>query len=245
MKIIFVRILFILFISKITYAENPEVSQATILRNWPFRIFKVSEHQLMKNSEEVCLFIDCSCQNPNRLTAKLNSINCTQTIGVSSSNLQFPSRIDTENFIDFDQQIEHFLFRQNKFNQIPDRTFNNLRITFLEIDNNDLELINSNVFTGIKQLNRILLTNERGLKVIQTDAFVPLKYLLLELDLSYNDIDDSRMDKFSIEISKLYNLQQLTINNNMLTSVKQSWFKGLTNLDVLNLNANFLKVIEV
>ena len=146
--------------------------------------------------------------------------------------------------MDFDQQIEFFLLKNNNFKQIPDKTFSNLRVGCLEVAGNYLESIGSNMFTGIKQLNRFLLTNEKNLKVIQKDAFMPIKYLLLELDLSSNDIDNSKMEQFSTELSNLHSLQQLTLNNNLLTSVKQKWFKDLSNLDVLNLGANFLKKID-
>ncbi len=238
---IILKPLLVLFLARISLASLAAHTERPVYRHWPYRIFKNHEHPLMKNAEEVCLFADCSCQNTERLSTKPTTINCTQAISTAA---EFPVRIDSENFIDFDQQIELFHFSRNRFAQIPARTFSNLRVACLEIDSNGLELIGSNVFSGIKQLNRLLVTNERRLRVIQADALLPLKYLLLELDLSSNDIDNARMDQFSTEISKLHNLQQLTVKNNLLTSVRQSWFKDLANLDVLNLSANFLKAIE-
>ncbi len=52
------------------------------------------------------------------------------------------------------------------------------------------------------------------------------------------------MDSFAAEITKLFNLQQLNLNNNQLTVVKAEWFKNLQNLDVLNLEANLLKGLD-
>jgi Leucine-rich repeat (LRR) protein len=66
----------------------------------------------------------------------------------------------------------------------------------------------------------------------------------LELDLSLNDLDADKMDSFAAEITKLFNLQQLNLNNNQLTVVKAEWFKNLQNLDVLNLEANLLKGLD-
>lgn len=232
---VFLTISFILIASR-AHAANIEPSE--LYQKWPYRIFKMHEHTLLKNSSEVCLFIDCSCQDSSKV--KLN-INCTEQIG---TKFKFPDRIDTENFMDFNQQIETFILADNKFKQIPDKTFKNLRLNFLEITGNSIEIVGTRTFTGIKQLNRLLIRNEKALKVIQLNAFLPIKYLLLELDLSYNDIDTEKMDTFSTEITKLFNLQQLNLNNNGLTTVKSEWFKNLQNLDVLNLDSNLLKNID-
>lgn len=202
--------------------------------HWPFRKFKINEHSLIKNSSTLCVFVDCRCQD--RVNKKL-SINCTKEIN-------FPSRLDTENFMDFDQQTDNFLLANNKLKQIPDKTFKNLRLGRLEVTGNNIEVIGTNLFSGVKQLNRLLIKNETNLKLIEKDAFVPIKYLLLELDLSNNDIDDFKMNTFSNEISKLHNLQGLELNNNRLTKVKSEWFANLENLDVLNLASNFLRSID-
>lgn len=232
---LFLTISFVMIASRL-HAANIEPSE--LYQKWPYRIFKMHEHTLLKNSSEVCLFIDCSCQDSSKV--KLN-INCTQQIG---STFKFPDRIDTENFMDFNQQIETFVLANNKFKQIPDKTFKNLRLDLLEITGNSIELIGTRTFTGIKQLNRLLLRNEKELKVFQKGAFLPIKYLLLELDLSYNDIDTDKMDTLSTEITQLFNLQQLNLNNNGLTTVKSEWFKNLQNLDVLNLDSNLLKNVD-
>ncbi len=118
---------------------------------------------------KVCLFADCSCQDSSK--TKL-SINCTQQIG---SGVKFPERIHTENFIGFDHQIDTFVLAGNKFKQIPDHTFKNLRVELLEVTGNGVEVIGANTLTGIKQLNRLLIRNERELRLIQKDAFLPIR----------------------------------------------------------------------
>lgn len=203
---------------------------------------KQDKSTVFKNSTEACLFIDCSCQNI--LDTKL-AINCTGAIGIRGGvSLYFPKRIDTENFMDFDKQIDSFLFIQNNFKTINDDTFKNLRIGCLELRENRLETLKTNTFRGIKQINRLLLINEKKLKTIEKDTFLPVKYLLLELDMSFNDIEDAEYDKFSTEITKLSTLQQLNLNNNRLTIIKSKWFVNLTSLDILNLGYNYLKKIE-
>ena len=147
----------------------------------PYRIFKVNELAHMKNSSEVCLFANCQCQN---IAATKLNINCTQTIG---QNVKFPSRIDTENFMGFDRQIEMFVLANNNFKQIPDDTFKNLRLECLELNSNSMEKLGTNLFRGIKQLNRLLLRHESNLKMVENGVFAPIKYLLLELDLSFNE----------------------------------------------------------
>lgn len=196
----------------------------------------------MKNSTEACLFVDCYCQNA--LDTKLG-INCTSAIGVRGGvSLYFPRRFDNENFMDFDKLIEQFVLVRNNFKSFPDETFKNLRIGCLELRENRIELLKQSTFRGIKQLNRLLLVNERKLKKIEKDTFLPVRYLLLELDMSFNDLSDSEMDEFSLEITKLKTLQQLTLNHNKLTVVRSNWFANLTSLDILNLGYNRIKQIE-
>ena len=166
-----------------------------------------------KIASESCLFIDCSCQNTSTIDTKLTTINCTNTIGVQGGvSLYFPKRIDTESFMDFNKQIESFILVKNNFKTIADDTFKNLRLDCLELRDNRMELLKANTFRGIKQINRLLIVNEKKLKTIEKNTFLPIKYLLLELDMSYNDITDSDMDKFSIEIIKLNSLQQTLCN---------------------------------
>jgi len=203
---------------------------------------KKKEKSMYKNTTEACLFVDCSCQNVS--DPKL-AINCTGVIGVRGGiSLYFPKRIDNENFMDFNNQIDTFIFAQNNFKTINEDTFKNLRINCLEFRENRIEVLKQNTFRGIKQINRLLLINEKKLKTIQKDTFLPVKYLLLELDLSFNDINDTEFDRFSTEITKLSSLQQLNLNNNKLTAIKSKWFSNLTNLDILNLGYNNLKQID-
>lgn len=138
-------------LSRLLLVSAGNIEPSEVYKKWPYRIFKMHEHPLMKDSSEVCLFIDCSCQDS--LQTRLN-INCTSQIGVQKTTMKFPDRIDTENFMDFENQIELFLLKNNDFKQIPNKAFSNLRVSCLEVTGNNMEVIGKDLFSGVKQLNR-------------------------------------------------------------------------------------------
>jgi len=78
------------------------------------------------------------------------------------------------------------------------------------------------------------------LRRITTDTFSRFGGNLWVLSCSHCEITDVDADAFR----RLVNLQQLSLDNNRLTTVKASWFEGLNYLTYLDLNYNDIRDIE-
>lgn len=75
---------------------------------------------------------------------------------------------------------------------------------------------------------------------ITADTFSRFGSELWVLGCSYCGIADIEPDAFE----SLVNLQQLSLDNNYLTTVKESWFRGLEYMTYLDLNYNRIESIE-
>ncbi|KAK1136934.1 hypothetical protein K0M31_001466 [Melipona bicolor] len=75
---------------------------------------------------------------------------------------------------------------------------------------------------------------------ITADTFSRFGPDLLILGCSHCGVTDIDPDAFQ----HLNNLQQLSLNDNRLTTVKKSWFKGLNSLTYLDINYNKIESIE-
>ncbi|XP_070159970.1 uncharacterized protein [Polyergus mexicanus] len=75
---------------------------------------------------------------------------------------------------------------------------------------------------------------------ITADTFARFGESLWVLSCSHCEITDIDVDAFR----RLVNLQQLSLNNNYLTTVKASWLKGLHYLTYVDLNYNNIRDIE-
>lgn len=98
--------------------------------------------------------------------------------------------------------------------------------------------ITSNKLNKLKILN----LNNNQLKYIENYTFGHLKNLL-DLDLSYNQIEKIDVDAFHISNTSLYGpglLEKIDLSNNALTQLKNNLFNYLTNLRFLKLNNNKL-----
>ncbi|XP_011688146.1 PREDICTED: mediator of DNA damage checkpoint protein 1-like [Wasmannia auropunctata] len=78
------------------------------------------------------------------------------------------------------------------------------------------------------------------LRSITADTFSRFGGNLLVLSCSQCEIDDIDADAFR----RLVNLQQLSLDNNRLTTVRASWFEDLDELTYLDLNYNEIRDIE-
>ncbi|KAL2715130.1 hypothetical protein V1478_014828 [Vespula squamosa] len=76
--------------------------------------------------------------------------------------------------------------------------------------------------------------------IITTDMFSRFGSNLWVLACSHCDIEDIEPNAFK----SLINLQQLSLDDNRLTTVKGAWFKGLDYLTYLDLNYNEIRTIE-
>lgn len=94
--------------------------------------------------------------------------------------------------------------------------------------------------TSIPQTTEKLRINRMPLGRITADTFSRFGGNLWVLSCLYCEIVDIDPDAFR----QLVNLQQLSLNNNYLTTVKASWFEGLDYLTYLDLSYNYIRDIE-
>lgn len=205
-----------------------------------FWLGKGNGKYFLNQNLDTCLFDKCSCYT--NADTKIN-ISCLGDNNLNSFD-RFPQCTIiklNENFLY--RFIDLLLIRDNNFTQIPDNSFANLNINNLHLENNSLVLIRNSSFSGIKNLNKLTL-RERNLKIIEPMAFMPLKNILLELDLSNIQITDQFMNQFSRQINDITRLERLNLNNNMITQTDPEWFIRLKNLIILNLASNNITHLE-
>ena len=152
--------------------------------------------------------VDCSRRNP-RLTAIPNCI---------------PSSVQQLN-------LSH-----NKFYKIHRRQFKEFnKLVYLDLRGCFVEYLSDEAFTGLPELDTLLLT-DNWIEVLNTTHFVGLSKLRV-LDLSFNHIKNIG----ELTFTGLANLKQLSMAANRLTHLKSHIFDGLSTLKQLDLHTNRLK----
>ena len=110
-------------------------------------------------------------------------------------------------------------------------------LELLLLDNNRLETLPSNVFSGLPNLRYLGLNNNRFVN-LSAEAFPNLSRLIF-LWLHENQLTGIPDGVFS----DLPNLMELRLGTNQLTSLPSGIFSGLTSLEALLLGENLLAVI--
>lgn len=132
--------------------------------------------------------------------------------------------------------IERLYLKNNSIYQISDNTFDKMvTLKHLDLSINELMTINQNMFAKLVKLEELHLS-QNLIHSIGANAFGKLKNLKT-LDLSENNIHTLPKDLFLDTLPSLYFLNLRRTN---LTKIEPSVFKGLTNLNELNLDGNFL-----
>ncbi|VDO33247.1 unnamed protein product [Onchocerca flexuosa] len=164
-----------------------------------------------------------SLANLRKLDLKANNISQVTTIDVS--------RIAKIDIVDLSRNIIRDFPRMHVL-QVA-----NAKITKLDLSNNLLTTLRSDMFMKLQSL-RILRLSRNKIETVEKDAFQGLFALRL-LDLSRN--------RFSIlhamTFSSLTSLQNLSLARNLLGTLEDGTFWGLEQLQRLNIAENQLKAV--
>lgn len=185
----------------------------------------------------------CICQNLSPSLAIL----CSKT-----GLLFVPPFIDrrtvelrlTDNFIttvrrkDFANMtsLVHLTLSRNTISQIMPLTFGDLRgLRALHLDSNRLTTVLPEHFSGLVNLRHLILSNNQ-LHHISTNSFYDFETSLEDLDLSYNNLEDLPWDT----ISKMTNINSLSLDHNLIVFVPEGTFSNLHKLGRLDMTSNKL-----
>ena len=141
----------------------------------------------------------------------------------------------------------------NNLRELPNGLFNETDLILLQLQNNSLRELNSEIFQNSHHLNQLYLQNNMLLE-IPTGIFQGLSNLR-ELFLFFNKLRhlpiglfsntdlilNNNVGELNPEIfQRLSNLKWLFLHNNMLIKLPARLFQGLRNLQVLTLHYNSL-----
>ncbi|KAM4687150.1 leucine-rich repeat and fibronectin type III domain-containing protein 1-like protein [Rhinophrynus dorsalis] len=188
----------------------------------------------------------CLCQN----LAPSLAILCAKT-----GLLFVPSVIDrrtvelrlTDNFItvirrrDFTNmtRLLHLTLSRNTISYITPYTFADLRgLRALHLDNNRILSMGDEQLRGLQNLRHLILSNNQ-LSTISSGSFLAFVKTLEDLDLSYNNLAQIPWET----ISKLTNVNSLSLDHNLIDFVPGGVFTNLEKLARLDMTSNKLKTI--
>ncbi|XP_075042903.1 leucine-rich repeat and fibronectin type III domain-containing protein 1-like protein [Mixophyes fleayi] len=188
----------------------------------------------------------CLCQN----LAPSLAILCAKT-----GLLFVPSVIDrrtvelrlTDNFItvirrkDFTNmtRLLHLTLSRNTISHITPYTFADLRgLRALHLDNNRILSMGDEQLRGLQNLRHLILSNNQ-LSNISPGSFQDFVNTLEDLDLSYNNLAQIPWQT----ISKLTNVNSLSLDHNLIDFVPGGVFTNLHKLARLDMTSNKLKTI--
>ena len=135
--------------------------------------------------------------------------------------------------------LVHLDLSFNAINIIDSNSFkalSNLNV-LLDLSFNQLDVINVNTFTGLTSLKQFFLRSN-NVKSIDENSFLSLSKLE-QLDLSSNKLTAIKAST----LNGLESLQKLSLQANQITSFDLNALSNLTNLRELNLNGNVFDTI--
>ncbi|CAG7833912.1 unnamed protein product [Allacma fusca] len=125
----------------------------------------------------------------------------------------------------------------NLITNIPTAALSRLVTTrFLNLNHNNITVIPERSFEGMVQLQRLTLYANHITR-IDPNAFKGVEKELVSLNLGANKLESVPIKA----ISKLPNLSTLELQENLIESITESDFMGLSNLDSLKLGHNQIK----
>lgn len=163
-------------------------------------------------------------------------------------------------FIQSCQHLRDIKFINNEARRLPSSIGTAVKLTYLDIANNQLDQLEHAELQNLTGLLKLNLANNRlthlppyfgaytALRVLNIssnflESFPPFlcnMESLVEIDLSFNSID-----QFPEEIKNLHNLEKLVITNNRLDGVLPSTLAQLPNLNRLDIKYNAITNINV
>ena len=136
--------------------------------------------------------------------------------------------------------LEYLDLSQNQIELIDEYSFSTLKtLKILKLNNNLLVSINQNHLNGLDSLKELYLSNNL-FQLFNDYAFVNLKNALIHLDVSLNRFQN--VDKNSL--SGLNNLNSLKLNDNLIEIIADESFSSLNSLKQLDISNNRLRIIK-
>lgn len=135
--------------------------------------------------------------------------------------------------------LKEIILNRNSIQVISSEIVSYPSLDQLDLSENHIRIINSQVFQGLKSLQTLNLQDNQ-LSHITQDIFLQHNSSLLDLNLSNNDISTIDDNAFS----SLRKLTVLRLTNNYLTQIRKEIFNGLVSLQELHLTGNSLTSIH-
>lgn len=174
-----------------------------------------------------CLFIN------NTESAKVTCVKDVKTIVTNTSSWINPA--DNQSYPYLALTLTNQMFIELNF------TFPQSGLTYLDLANNDIYGIRDNVFQNLQSM-RVLILSYNDLELLSPDAF---KVMLL------NAVETCKLHVFFFQgkylAERLYPLKsliELRLDHNKLHTLNMNIFEHTTDLEILDLSYNPLKVID-
>lgn len=140
------------------------------------------------------------------------------------------------------RRLRQLNLQQNNLRQIQDRAFVGLTaLNSIRLDGNNLHSLPPELFNEAKQLREIHV-QKNSLNVLAPELFAGLVHLKV-LDLSHNKLSSDWIN--SLTLKGLTSLIVLDLSYNQLTKIEATTFRDAKNLQMLRLNDNQLRQIQV
>lgn len=131
------------------------------------------------------------------------------------------------------ETLEELDLRYNDLEEIPKAIFSLLNLKVLVLYGNNIIRLRNNTFIKLNKLEKLDLS-ANGISTIESGAFVGLEHSLKELLLHYTDLSTVPTSA----LQRLEHLTSLVLSRNRIHFVPESAFKGLVNLEMLELDNN-------
>jgi len=163
-------------------------------------------------------------------------------------------------------KIESFYFQNNNLSYLAAKLLKEMtNLHYLYLDENRIKEINKDIFDGLNNLKNLSISYNQ-LKSIRNDTFVYLKKLnnltlnnnqIEQIDLNgfnglsnltYLNLNNNKLKTLQINnqsiFSFLFNLIELQLEKNQLSSIKRNDLKFLNKMEILNIKSNLTQLIE-
>ncbi|RWS30041.1 chaoptin-like protein [Leptotrombidium deliense] len=152
-----------------------------------------------------------------------------ERLSIEQANL---SIIASHDFFGF-SNLNSLSLRSNHISKISPGSFRPLRaLTFMDLGDNELEILPEERLTGLSMLKTLNLTANH---LLEMPSFSPDLRAVEHLDVSYNRL--TRVDTFG-HLGQ--SVKSIYLHNNIIAWIANNAFQNLSSLQVLDLHNNFL-----
>lgn len=179
-----------------------------------------------------CIFEGCQCRNDANNDLQIECI-------ASNSQSTFPVRLQAH----LKQNISLFLFHGFDVPQIADNFFANLSIKFIHLISVRLENITANSFSGIENLQEIVLY-QSSIENIHENALEAVNDTVRKLEIVNCNLTSQKYESYLPSIRRLTFLKILNLADNQLEEPGLDWFKTFRQIKEIYLNRNRIKKLS-